>query len=391
AGDMKKAARFMLDLMRVQNLSLEDLDVATPEDVLKPATRGDNLDWIGAVLAYCHQQNLVVPAAANPQHALLQAIEQGFPSGHHLMITTTLVDKRRRLYKTIRERGLVVDCSVPKGERTADRTAQAAVLDATVEEILHERDKRMAPAARRILYDLTGFDLRTVAGSVEKLADFTGERRAIEAADVREVLKRTRRDPLYALTEAVSNRDLKKALFYLQSLIGGGEFDHPLPLLAALTNQMRRLIVAKDFMTSRYGRVWRPGCSYAQFQSQVLPAIKAFDDELQSTLDDWNHALTAGPPPANGKAGGRRKTAPRSDLLLTGKGRSPYPIYKTLQKAERFQRTELMRILRRLSEADRRLKRSGTATGMLTLENVIFLICQAGEPTSTPHRHDALH
>jgi len=388
ADEMKKAARFFMDLLSVQHLSLDDLNGVSLETVLKPAGTIENLDWVPGLIDYCRQNGLTVPASVDPQQDLQMAIEKGFPSGHHLIVTTSLVDKRRTLYKAIREQGLVVDCSVPKGDRKADRMAQEAVLDAAVKEGLQPYGKEMDPAARRALYDLIGFDLRTLATSVEKLVHFIGEREVIGVADVRQTLRRTRQDPLYALTEAVSNRQLSPSLFYLDSLLTGGEFDHPLPLLAAVTNQMRRLLVAKDFAESPHGRVWHPGCAYPQFQAQVMPAVKAFDDALQERLTAWERSLTA---VSEGRAkgrGGKKKNASSSDLLLAGKGRSPYPIYKTLQKAERFTRSELLQILKMLGEADRRLKRSGP-TGRIILEHVILTICEPNGdvmPSSRPTR-----
>jgi DNA polymerase-3 subunit delta len=376
AGEMKKAARFFLDLLSVQNLSFEDLQGNALETVLNPPGNENDSAWLPSVIDYCRQNGLTVPAAVDPQSDLQTAIERGFPPSHYLLVSTPLVDKRRTLFKTIREKGLVVDCSVPKGDRKADRTAQEALLDATVVEALAPYGKRMDPAARRALYDLTGFDLRTVSNSVEKLVHFTGGRETIGVDDVRQSLKRTRQDPLYALTEAVSNRQLSPSLFFLDSLLTGGDFDHPLPLLAAVTNQMRRLLVAKDFAESPHGRVWCPGCSYPQFQSQVLPAVKAFDDALQADLKAWGKSLAA--PSASGKAGkrGKQKAAFQSDLFMTGKGRSPYPIYKTLQKAERFTRPELLQIMQMLGDADRRLKRSALS-GRIVLEHVILTICQS--------------
>jgi DNA polymerase-3 subunit delta len=376
AGEMKKAARLFLDFMSIHRLTLADLGGASPETVLKQSGAGDDMEWVPAVLDYCRQRGLDVPSAANPQQELQDAVERGFPSGHHLMITTDLVDKRRTLYKTIRENGMVVDCAVPKGDRKADRAVQDAALDAAVEDVLRDSGKRMDPAVRRVMYDMTGFDLRTVVASVEKLVNFIGDRHAIETADVRHALERTRRDPLYELTEAVSNRNLSQSLFFLQSLLTGGEFDHPLPLLAAITNQMRRLLVAKDFATSTFGRVWHAGCAYPQFQSQVMPAIKAFDEDLLAKIDAWDQALTPVPSSAGKKKRtGKKKTTAHSDLFLAGKGRSPYPIYKTLQKAERFTHLELTEAVRQLSEADRQMKRSGLS-GQLILEQVIFSICQ---------------
>ncbi len=372
-GKMKKAARHFLDLLRVQGMTLDDMTGESPAKVFK--TAGADLDWVPAVTDYCRQNGLQVSAAADPQQALEQAIDQGFPAGHHLIVTTAVVDKRRRLYKVIREKGLVVDCSVPRGDRKADRMAQESVLDAVVEEVLRENGKHMDPGARRALYELTGFDLRTVAANVEKLAHFTGERDKIEAADIKKVLQRTRRDPLYELTEAVANRNLGQALFYLQSLLNGGDFDHPLPLLAAVANQMRRLLVAKEFTASSHGRLWHPGCSYPQFQSQVLPAIKAYDEALQTRLDAWHLTLNAPTTPQGKKRRKKTNATGRSDLFLAAKGRSPYPIYKTLQKAERFTLLELKQAVQKISAADQQLKRSGQS-GRLILEHLILWICQ---------------
>jgi len=375
ADEMKKAARYFMDLLSVQNLTLEDLGGASPEDLLRPLGGGKETDWIHALLDYCRQYGLKVPASVDPQQELQKAIEQGFPTEHYLIITTPLVDKRRTLYKTIREKGLVVDCSVPLGDRKADRMAQETLLNEAVAEGLEPYGKRMEPAAQRALYDMTGFDLRTLATSLEKLVHFTGERTVIGVDDVRRSLHRTRKDPLYALTEAVSSRQLSQSLFFLQSLLTSGDFEHPLPLLAAIANQMRRLLVAKDFAESPYGRVWQSGCSYPQFQSQVMPAIKAFDEALQKKLTAWNETLAAQPAkPKKGK-GAKKKVAVQSDLLMAGKGRSPYPVYKTLQKAEQFSRGELLGSIRMLGDADRRLKRSGSS-GRIVLEHVILSICQ---------------
>ena len=383
AGEMKKAARLFMDLLSVQQLSIEDLKGASPEAVLRPPDNEDDLGWVPSVLDYCRQNGLTVPVAVDPQNDLQMAIEKGFPPSHHLIITAALVDKRRVLFKTIREKGVVVDCAVPKGDRQADRAAQESLLNDAVTEVLQPYGKRMDPAARRVLYDLTGFDLRMVSGNVEKLAHFTGERETIGVDDVRQTLRRTRQDPLYALTEAVSNRQLSPSLFYLDSLLTGGDFDHPLPLLAAITNQMRRLLVAKDFTASPHGRVWHPGCSYPQFQSQVMPAVKAFDESLQTHLKEWGQALASVSAPDQQGRRGKKKSALSSDLFLAGKGRSPYPIYKTLQKTERFTRPELLRIMQILADADRRLKRS-SATGRLVLEHAILAICQAEADVSSP-------
>ena len=212
--------------------------------------------------------------------------------------------------------------------------------------------------------------------------NFSGDRPAISSEDVRGCLARTRRDPLYEFTDAVTDRNLDKSLFYLRSLLDSGEFDHPLPLLAAVTNQVRKLIVAKDFSRSTFGKGWHAGCSYPQFQQQVVPAIKAYDARLRDQLAAWQPSLQ---PDAAVKGKTRRASKKKkisSDLSMMGKSRSPYPVYRTLVKSEHFTRRELTAALGAAGEADRRLKRTGPG-GRLLLEQVIIGICQR----ENPYRH----
>ena len=218
-----------------------------------------------------------------------------------------------------------------------------------------------------------------MATSVEKLANFIGDRPDIVGADVRRCLERTRRDPLYEFTNAVTDRHLDKSLFYLRSLMDSGEFDHPLPLLAAITNQVRKLLVAKDFTRSKFGRDWHPGCSYPLFQQQVVPAIKAYDDHTGERLAAWQNMLAPG-----GAAKGKKKSPATkkgtTDLTLMGRSRSPYPVFRTLSKADRFTRQDLTAALGAVSRADRQLKRGGPG-GRLLLEQVIIRICQGERAT----------
>ena len=377
--NMAKAARYFRDGLGLRQRQFEDLEGRDDwQPLLGASPIGNDWAWARPILAFCREAGLVVPQASDPAQSLEEAIAHGFPGGHHMIITTPWIDKRRRLFKALDEHGLIIDCSVPGGDRKADRAAQSVVLDLTVDEILQQHRKTMTREARQALYALTGFDLRTVSTNVEKLVNYSGERSAISGDDVRGILERTRRDPLYEFTDAVTDRDLEKALFYLQSLLAGGEFDHPLPLLAAVANQVRKLLVAKAFTQSPFGRGWHPGCAYPLFQKQVLPDIKTFDTRLQERLDEWQTLLSVAPAiPAKGKRASTRKMT--SDLTLMGRARSPYPVYRTLIKTDRFTQRELLTALAAVSRADRRLKRSGVS-GRRILEKVIMGICQRERP-----------
>jgi DNA polymerase-3 subunit delta len=221
--------------------------------------------------------------------------------------------------------------------------------------------------------ELTGFDLRTFSGNLEKLALFSGDRKAITAGDVAAVLDRTREDPIFEFTGAVSDRDLDRALFQLKALLCQNA--HPLQILAALVNQFRKLLLAKAFTLSAHGRPWRSAMDYTAFRSQVLPGIKAYDTDLLETTEGLADLASASvsEETATGKKPKKKKSR-TSELMVAPNPNNPYPVYLTLKKAALFSMDELVRIHGKLSDVDNQLKSSPQDPRIL-LETLIMHIC----------------
>lgn len=373
ADDMKKAAKFLCGLLGLENLSLEDVsDPAAMRKNLKPDPEiaGDG-EWLTELVRYCIEESIKPSAPQDSGGDLQRAVEKGFPRGNHLVVTADFVDKRRGLFKAIRKTGVIVDCSVPRGSRKADRMAQDALLNERAKAILAKRKKSLDPPAFQAVREMTGFDLRTFAANLEKLVDYVGERRRITVDDVSAVLKRTKQDPIYELTGAIADRNLPAALFYLRSLLSENLF--PLQILAALTNQVRKLILAKGFVESPAGKAWQRGTPYPVFQDRVMPVIRQYDKNLEDRMAEWADLLSPKEPSRTGAKSKTAKAAP-ADLLIAKSSKSPYPVYLTILKSDRFSGSELTEILEDLSDADRRLKTTGQ-NPLRILEAVIIRIC----------------
>jgi len=336
---------------------------------------GDD-EWIDKILQFCTENNLPIASEEDNATLLQKAIENGFPKGNHLIITTDLVDKRRKLFKSIREQGMIIDCSVPKGDRRADRMAQEAVLSERMSEILDQVGKRMDKDAYMTLYEMTGFDLRTFSNNLQKLISYVGDRKNITAHDVKSVLKRTKKDPIYDLTNAVSERDIEKSLFFLDTLLSDNL--HPLQIFAAITNQMRRLLLVKGFVESSHGREWHTGIRFHQFKSRIMPAIQAYDVDLLGQIETWDQLLSKqtgkGNQPSKNK-NAKKKGRPITDLVIAKSAKNPYPVYQMLLKSEMFTTDELIAVLESLGQADFRLKSTGQKPKLI-LEKLILFICQ---------------
>jgi len=121
SDDIKKAAKYFLSLMSNLNLSFEDVDRSNRSKIFKSESELIKMDdWLDDLIGFCQENELGVPEASDKAGALQKAIEKGFPRNNHLVITTDIVDKRRGLYKAISSAGVVIDCTVPKGDRRAD-------------------------------------------------------------------------------------------------------------------------------------------------------------------------------------------------------------------------------------------------------------------------------
>ncbi|OIN96322.1 MAG: hypothetical protein AUJ48_01755, partial [Deltaproteobacteria bacterium CG1_02_45_11] len=240
--EMKKAAGYFLSRLGFLNLSLEDINKS---NIVKLLNVDEDIisddGWLDKIIGYCRDNGLTVPAGEDKSKILGSAIEKGFPTGNHLIITTDLVDKRRALYKSIKKIGMIIDCSVPKGERMAEKKEQETVISARAQEILAHSGKTMAKDAYLAMYEMTGFDLRTFSSNLEKLVSYVGDRKNITINDVNSVLQRTKEDPIFELTGAIADKNMDNALFYLDSLLSGGIY--PLQALAAITNQIRKLLL----------------------------------------------------------------------------------------------------------------------------------------------------
>ena len=359
-----KAGRLMLEWSARSGQNLKDIldDTGSDNSEIKSLEEALGVDILKQVI----QHALTLPGPGGGDHidTLMQAIEKGFPTGHVLIITVhSKAPKNYKLYKSIEKHGAVIDCSVPTGERRADKSARETVLRESWQELLHKAAKKADAGVFEAVVQLIGFNLATFCQSTEKLIDYSGNRTQITMNDVQCVLRRTRTDPIYDLTNAVSDRNLPQALFYLYSLQSDW---HPLQIVAALANQLRRLLLARSFIDSEFGKTFYAGISYPQFQEQVMPAVLAYDAHVQKLSAAWQANDTEP----------RRDISP--DLRLATQPKNAYPVFQSLNKAHKFTRTELVDAAEHLSRADVLLKSAGQNAGLI-LSQVIQSVCRTGQ------------
>jgi DNA polymerase III delta subunit len=281
------------------------------------------------------------PAPPGDDTALLRdAIESGFGTAHVLVLTAAEVDRRRSLFKAIRKAGRVLEFS-------PQRWQQEKAAGRLVQERLRRAGKNAGRDALARLQWRVGASLRRLAGELDKLILYTGDRPEITAADVDAVVGVSREEQIFDLTAALGAGDYPAAAYSLRQLLQQGE--PYMMILGFLRRQFERIVAARDILDGDLGRRWNRSMGFPEFQRKFLPELN-------------------------------RKQEAGEIAAFEG---HPYALYKTLQQADPFTAAGAERILREMLEVHRGIV-SGSGSPPMLLEDLLDRICriQTGRRTA---------
>ncbi|THB76374.1 MAG: hypothetical protein D3926_17790 [Desulfobacteraceae bacterium] len=288
-------------------------------------------------------------------------VKTGFPEDHFLLMSIPGIDKRKGLFKSIDQSGLVVDCTIPQGNRMADIKEKKHIFKSIVSKRLSRSKKRMGDKEFETVIERVGYDLDTVIDGMDKLILFSGDDPVIQAHHIDPVIKKTRTDPLYVLTNHVLDRHLSKSIESMDALLAEGF--HPLQILAALTNQFRKIMYIKSIIcvhNDMQRPLWTAGYDFNRFKSHTLAAVLSYEKLLQEK-DNF------------------KEKSKSSDLFLASAAKNPYPVFQNFLKSDKFSLTELIHLFSLLSDMDYKLKSSNTDPE-LNLKQFLVQACIKDSP-----------
>jgi DNA polymerase-3 subunit delta len=320
------------------------------------AKPSQDLKWTALLLERNPGQTPSAPAApaGDPSELLQGALEAGIPENNILMLVAEEADKRKKLFKFIKNTFAVIDLAVDTGSGARARKDQQAVLREQVARVLEEMGKTMAPQVVEQLLERVGFHPVAVVMETEKLALYTGERRKITIDDLNAVVGRTRQEALYELTQAIGERNLDRALLITSRLQENGI--HALAVLATLRNYTRGLLLFRALgLREEYG--FRPNMAPNTFQQQCLPRLK----EAQEN-GPWKKELSG----------------------------HPFAVYMQFKTASSFSLSRLKSWLAIILAADMRLKGTSIEAATILQHVILSMLTETGKGT-LQNRHDALH
>ncbi|MBX3054379.1 MAG: DNA polymerase III subunit delta [Caldilineaceae bacterium] len=223
------------------------------------------------------------------------------PSSNDLVFVDKGVDKRRHLWKGFSSEGEKSDGLadlIASGRAVLEEmgTPDARQLNGWIMRAAKEEKIGIDGQAVQMLANFVGPNLRQLSNELQKLAAYAGGR-TISGADVKLMVSDSSEGLIWDLTDALSQRDGRKAMRSLHDLRRGDA--NPFYLLTMMARQYRILIKVKDAM----GR----GSSN---ENEIAKEVKE----------------------------------------------SPYPVKKAMQQCRRYRMEELESVLERLLQADFAMK-----------------------------------
>jgi len=302
----------------------------------------EDLSWTAELLAQDAAGK--TPGQGKPTNddaALLeQALESGLPAQNIALLLAEDVDKRKRLYKYLVDKYTVLDLGVETGSSSKAQTAQKKVLHDLIRTTLAQFAKTMTSEAAELLCERVGFHPVAVAMETEKLALFTGSAKQITAADLNEIVGRTRQEALFELTDALGKKELAKALLIAERLEENGV--HPLAVIATLKNYTRSLLLFRALQDQpEYG--YSLSLSPGAFQQQILPRLKQ--------KEEWKKELSG----------------------------HPYALFMQFKTAAVFPLVTLKNWLVQILSADMRLKGSPVKPEIVVQHLIISMLAKTGK------------
>ena len=281
-------------------------------------------------------------ASIDPADALAAALAAGLPRQNVLVLLAEEADRRKRLFKLLKDEQAVIDLSVETGAGARAQKEQRGVLQELARTTLAEQDKTLAANLAELLFERVGFHPVALVMELRKVMLFVGERRQITREDLDQVIGRTRQEALFELTAAIGRRDLEQALAIGDRLQENGI--HPLAVVATLRQHVRGQLLCRA-LAEQPDLQFRPTMSAAAFQQECLPLLKS--------RAPWQKEM----------------------------GGHPYALFMQFKTAAAAPLSLLARWMRLLLEAELRLKGSPVAPA-LVLQHLLVAMLTAAPATA---------
>lgn len=219
---------------------------------------------------------------------LMPLIEDPVPTTA-LIMTATKIDKRKKHFKRLQEKGALVEFKRPYDNQIPD----------WIRAISKKHDLKLSAEVVGVFHQLVGSNLQDIDAELSKLRQYLGERKQPTVDDVMKVVARVRLDSVFDLTDAIGRADRARALDCLVNLLDHGQSE--VGVLALISRHVRILkLISEGMKEGLAGQRLssRAGVSPYFLRNYVDQARDWNDRKLEKTFQallDTDRALKSSP------------------------------------------------------------------------------------------------
>ncbi|WP_313132553.1 DNA polymerase III subunit delta [Anaerocolumna sp.] len=162
------------------------------------------------------------------------------PETTHIVFVENEVDKRNRLYKAVKNAGIISEMNAMDEKN----------LKLWVATLLDKENKKITEDTILYLLNKIGSDMENIQNEVEKLICYAYDRDIITKDDVDEVCTAQITGKIFLMVDAIGSRQQKKALDLYYDLLSLKE--KPMSILFLVTRQFNILVQVKNLLSLGY-------------------------------------------------------------------------------------------------------------------------------------------
>ena len=243
---------------------------------------------------FSERRLLVVEDSGFFKSASLELAEylENIPETTYFLFVENEVDKRGRLYKTVKKYGSVVEFS----RQTED------MLMRWILGILKKEQKNITRPTMELFLEKTGTDMNQIGMELEKLLSYTMGREVITAEDVEAICTSQTVNKIFEMISAMAEKNQRKALDLYYDLLALKEA--PMRILYLIARQFNQIMLISELNEQGLGRdaiaeklgiqsfIVRNGIRYArsfsaeQLRYAVETAVQTETDVKTGKLDE---------------------------------------------------------------------------------------------------------
>ncbi len=215
---------------------------------------------------------------AKDQEALSVYFDQ-FLETSVLVIVSSRVDKRKKIFKKLSQIGLCIECKPPPVHQIAS----------WINYLGKQQGLQLSDLIVKQIQWKVGSCLLELNNELKKLSQFLGNKNQPTTEDVNQVISESRIENIFNLSEAIGKGDRNLALILLSNLLDNGQ--NEVAALALVTRHIRILLIIKSGLRFGFGKqelcskIGIPQFYYNDYYNQTkLWSEKKLKDTMQKLV-----------------------------------------------------------------------------------------------------------